>query len=72
MAYVHSFGNGYYALETEGVTVTPDVQRRIARAFNKAMAVPDEAIRVNVSDKPRSFLSVHGQELSGTNSDSDE
>ena len=46
MAYVYSFGKGYYGLETEGVTISPEVENRIRAAFATAMAIPDEEIRV--------------------------
>lgn len=48
MAFVRSFGNGYYALETEGVTVSPEAETRITNAFKLAMAIPDADIRVQL------------------------
>jgi hypothetical protein len=48
MAFVRSFGKGYFALETEGVTVSPEVESRITNAFKRAMAIPDEDIRVQL------------------------
>ena len=49
MAYVYSFGKGYYGLETEGVTISPEVEDNIMAAFKTAMDIPDANIKVRTA-----------------------
>lgn len=49
MAAVHSFGKGYFVFDTEGVTVSPEVETRVNTAFQNAMAIPDDQIKVRLA-----------------------
>jgi hypothetical protein len=49
MAYVRNFGKGYYGVETEGVTISPEVEKTIQKAFDVAKSIADENIMVHTA-----------------------
>jgi hypothetical protein len=54
MANVRNFGKGYYGVETEGVTISSEVQDTIQKAFDTAKSIPEEEIKVHTTDESSS------------------
>jgi hypothetical protein len=48
MSAVITISEGYYTIETEGVTIKPEVDRRIEEAFKLAASIPAEDLNIRV------------------------
>jgi hypothetical protein len=52
MASVLEIGNGYYGINTEGVTISKEVHKIVDDAFRVAVAVPTKELNIRLADEP--------------------